>query len=49
MRNDTQPAAGQRAYSLRQFCQAYAIGRTKACEEMKSGRLRAMRCRQMLH
>lgn len=33
--------AGQRAMSVAQFCQDYDIGRTKAYEEIRSGRLRA--------
>jgi hypothetical protein len=33
--------AGQRAMSVAQFCQDYDIGRTKAYEEIGSGRLRA--------
>ena len=31
----------QRAMSLSQFCERYGPGRTKAYEELKSGRLRA--------
>jgi hypothetical protein len=33
--------ARQRAMSLAQFCQNYSVGRTKAYEEIISGRLRA--------
>jgi excisionase family DNA binding protein len=33
--------ARQRAMSIDDFCQRYGIGRTKAYEEIKSGRLRA--------
>ncbi len=34
----------QRAMSLAGFCQCYNIGRTKAYEEIKSGRLRVRKC-----
>jgi len=33
--------ATQRAMSVAQFCQVYNVGRTKAYEEIGSGRLRA--------
>ena len=31
----------QRAMSIAEFCERYGLGRTKAYEELKSGRLRA--------
>ncbi|MGO9681448.1 MAG: helix-turn-helix domain-containing protein [Beijerinckiaceae bacterium] len=33
--------ARQRAFSIREFSQAYRVGRTKIYEEIKAGRLRA--------
>jgi hypothetical protein len=36
--------AWQRAMSLAEFCQRYDIGRTKAYEEIKLGRLRVRKC-----
>jgi excisionase family DNA binding protein len=33
--------ARQRAMSIAEFCESYGLGRTKAYEELKSGRLRA--------
>ena len=33
-----QRRAGQRAMSIRAFCETYDIGRTKANEEIKEGR-----------
>jgi hypothetical protein len=38
---EQQRRALQRAMSLSQFCERYGPGRTKAYEELKSGRLRA--------
>src|SRR5262245_55011488 len=38
---ELQRQARQRAMSLAQFCERYGPGRTKAYEEIKSGRLRA--------
>ena len=35
-----QPPTRQRAMSVSQFCGDYCVGRTKAYEELKSGRLR---------
>ena len=32
---------GSRAFSIEQFCQRYGVGRTKAYEEIKLGRLKA--------
>ena len=37
---ERQRRARQRAFSIRQFSEIYAIGRTKIYEELKSGRLR---------
>jgi hypothetical protein len=34
----------QRAMSLAQFCEWYGLGRTKAYEELKAGRLRGRKC-----
>jgi hypothetical protein len=34
----------QRLIPLKPFYQTYGIGRTKALEEIKSGRLRALKC-----
>jgi excisionase family DNA binding protein len=31
----------QRAFSIEQFCKRYGVGRTKAYEELKLGRLQA--------
>ena len=36
--------ARQRAMSLAEFCQLYGLSRTKTYEEIKSGRLRAVKC-----
>jgi excisionase family DNA binding protein len=33
--------ARQRAFSIREFSEAFRVGRTKVYEEIKSGRLRA--------
>lgn len=41
---ERQRRARQRAMSLAGFCQRYNIGRTKAYEEIKSGRLRVRKC-----
>lgn len=38
--SEQQRLAHQRAMSLREFCASYGPGRTKAYEEIKSGRLR---------
>lgn len=39
---NTTPASGaQRAYSIEEFCNRFAVGRTKVYEELKRGRLRA--------
>ena len=38
--HERQRRARQRAMSLSQFCERYGPGRTKAYEELKSGRLR---------
>jgi excisionase family DNA binding protein len=36
------PAVGpERAFSIEEFCRRYGLGRTKAYEEIKLGRLRA--------
>jgi hypothetical protein len=37
---EQQRRAWQRAMSIAQFCERYGPGRTKAYEELKSGRLR---------
>ena len=37
---ERQRRARQRAMSIAAFCQCYDVGRTKAYEELKSGRLR---------
>jgi hypothetical protein len=37
---EQQRRAGQRAMSIAEFCESYGPGRTKAYEELKSGRLR---------
>jgi hypothetical protein len=37
---EQQRRARQRAMSLAQFCERYGLGRTKAYEELKRGRLR---------
>jgi hypothetical protein len=34
----------QRAMSLKQFCERYSIGRTKAYEQIKQKRLKAHKC-----
>ena len=34
----------QRAMSLKQFCERYSIGRTKAYEEINQKRLKARKC-----
>jgi excisionase family DNA binding protein len=41
---ELQRRAQQRAMSLAEFCGRYGPGRTKAYEEIKSGRLRAVKC-----
>ena len=38
---EQQRRARQRAMSIAQFCDRYAVGRTRTYEEIKSGRLRA--------
>jgi excisionase family DNA binding protein len=42
-----QPLGGssnmKRAYSINEFCNVYDLGRTKAYQEIKSGRLRAVK------
>jgi excisionase family DNA binding protein len=37
-------ALDRRAMSIDEFCERYGPGRTKAYEELKSGRLRARKC-----
>jgi excisionase family DNA binding protein len=37
---EQQRRARQRAMSIAEFCERYGVGRTKAYEELKSGRLR---------
>lgn len=32
------------SYPLNDFCRTYGIGRTKAYQEIKAGRLRAIKC-----
>ena len=32
------------AYSVNRFCQQFSIGRTKLYEEIKNGRLKAIKC-----
>jgi excisionase family DNA binding protein len=39
--SERQRRARQRAMSIAEFCERYGAGRTKAYEELKSGRLRA--------
>ena len=41
---ERQRRARQRAMSLADFCHRYGIGRTKAYEELKTGRLRGRKC-----
>jgi hypothetical protein len=41
---ERQRRARQRAMSLAQFCERYGLGRTKAYEELKTGRLRGRKC-----
>lgn len=41
MANDEQRRLSKRALSLSEFCSSYGIGRTRAYEELKAGRLRA--------
>jgi excisionase family DNA binding protein len=36
-------ARGRRALSIREFCDRYSIGRTRAYDEIASGRLRAVK------
>jgi hypothetical protein len=40
-RGECPPRAWQRGMSIRAFCETYGVGRTKAYEEIKAGRLRA--------
>jgi excisionase family DNA binding protein len=41
---ELQRRAQQRAMSLAEFCGRYGPGRTKTYDEIKSGRLRAVKC-----
>ena len=41
---ESQRRARQRAMSIAEFCERYAVGRTTAYEEIKAGRLRARKC-----
>jgi excisionase family DNA binding protein len=44
--NDAQassPISAQRAFSIEEFCRRYGVGRTKVYEELKLGRLRALK------
>jgi excisionase family DNA binding protein len=41
---EQQGRSRQRAMSIDEFCERYGPGRTKAYEELKSGRLRARKC-----
>ena len=41
---EQQRRARQRAMSLAEFCGSYGPSRTKTYEEIKSGRLRAVKC-----
>ena len=41
---DPQRQARQRAMSLAEFCERYGPSRTRTYEEIKSGRLRAIKC-----
>jgi hypothetical protein len=40
-RGERPPRAWQRGMSIRAFCETYGVGRTKAYEEIKAGRLKA--------
>ena len=42
--HEQQRRARQRAMSLAEFCDRYGPSRTKTYEEIKSGRLRAVKC-----
>jgi hypothetical protein len=41
---EQQRRARQRAMSIAEFCEWYGVGRTKAYEELKTGRLRGRKC-----
>jgi excisionase family DNA binding protein len=41
---EQQRRARQRAMSLAEFCDRYGLSRTKTYEEIKYGRLRALKC-----
>jgi excisionase family DNA binding protein len=42
--SEQQRRARQRAMSISQFCKRYGIGRTKAYDELRMGRLRGHKC-----
>jgi hypothetical protein len=48
--SDTLAAPFKRVLSINEFCRAYAIGRTKAYEEIGEGRLASFRlgCRRLI-